>query len=48
MNVVGFCKKQRPVVYSCMALSRDRNIIFSKQHLINKFEQVIINLNNLL
>eukprot|EP00210_Caulerpa_lentillifera_P001533 g1471.t1 len=41
MNVVGFCKIQRPVFYSCMKLSRSKDVEEGKIHLITQFEQAI-------
>ncbi|CAD7695124.1 unnamed protein product [Ostreobium quekettii] len=41
MQVVGFCKLQRPVFYSCMALSPNKVTEHGRDHLITKFEQAI-------
>lgn len=41
MQVVGFCKLQRPVFYSCMALSPNKVTESGRDHLITRFEQAI-------
>lgn len=41
MNVIGYCKLSRPVFYSCMKLSRSKEVEAGKHHLINRFEQAI-------
>ena len=41
MNVAGYCKLHRPVLYSCMKLSRSKEVTGGKHHLINRFEQVL-------
>lgn len=40
MQVVGFCNVNRPVFYSCMALSPNKNFEDGKAHMISRFEQV--------
>lgn len=41
MNIVGYCKIQRPVFYSCLKLARSKDVEEGKNHLVMLFEQAI-------
>ncbi|KAK9843490.1 hypothetical protein WJX81_005667 [Elliptochloris bilobata] len=41
LHPVGFCRRRRPVLYSCMALARDRDIEANKRHMVATFEQAV-------
>ena len=39
LHPVGYDRRRRPVLYSCLALARDRGIEDNKRHMVATFEQ---------
>ncbi len=42
MHVVGFCRLERPVIYSCLEMASNRVVEDNKAHMISTFERVWI------
>lgn len=41
MHVVGFCRHQRPVMYSCLQLAKNKAVEDNRQHMIQTFERAV-------
>lgn len=41
MHVVGFCRLERPVIYSCLEMASNRVVEDNKAHMISTFERAI-------
>jgi len=37
---VGFSKLDQPLIYSCMAMAKDRDVMANREHMLVTFEQV--------
>ncbi len=37
---VGFTKLDQPMIYSCLAMARDRDVAANREHMLVTFEQV--------
>lgn len=41
LHVVGFSKLDQPMIYSCMAMAKDRDVLANREHMLVTFEQAI-------
>ena len=37
---VGFSKLDQPMIYSCLAMAKDRDVMANREHMLVTFEQV--------